>query len=161
MRRFVALICLAVVLGSCRSVAPEPNRPTADIRIFVESTAATAEPLVLPQSGVRIGVAPQPVLTAQDLDSIDVAQAEFGPCLLFRAKSAAQPALQHVAEEGRGRRLVLVVNGRALGARRIDTAFADGRVFIFVEVPESDLASLVAELKADLAAQPAAHLRRL
>jgi hypothetical protein len=46
-----------------------------------------------------------------------------------------------------GRRLVLTLNGDARGARRIDGPIADGVLYIFVEVPDEELAALAAELK--------------
>jgi hypothetical protein len=46
-----------------------------------------------------------------------------------------------------GRRLVLLVNGEPLGARRIDGAITNGVVYIFVEMPELELPMFVENLK--------------
>ena len=161
MTRRLALVLLAAGLVSCRHLAPSSPSPAADLQIFVETGNGPSEPLELPQSGVRIAAEPKPALTANDIASVDLAQAEFGPCLVFQTTREGTAVLEKLAGEARGRRLVLVVNGRALGARRIDTSFADGRLFFFVEVPAADVAQLVTDLKAGLPARRSMFPHRL
>jgi hypothetical protein len=40
-----------------------------------------------------------------------------------------------------------MVNDKAIGARRLDGAITNGVVYVFVELPESDLPALVNNLK--------------
>ena len=42
---------------------------------------------------------------------------------------------------------MLTVNGDTLGARRLDGVITNGVIYVFVEVPESELPALVNNLK--------------
>jgi len=49
-----------------------------------------------------------------------------------------------------GGRIVLTVNGNAIGARRIDGAIQDGNLYTFVEVDDEELGQLVLDIKKSL-----------
>ena len=50
----------------------------------------------------------------------------------------------------KGNRLVFTVNNKAIGARRLDQAINDGKLYTFVEVREEEMGQLVLDLKASL-----------
>ena len=46
-----------------------------------------------------------------------------------------------------GSRIVFMVNGNAIGARRIDGAILDGNFYTFVEIDDEELGQLVLNIK--------------
>lgn len=138
---FVAL--LAGLPGGCHT-APRDYTPTA-ARFYLEADGGTT--LTLPQSGVRIAVAAKPVISEFDVVNVEIAQVELGRCLLFQLTPSAARDLYRLTASHQGRRLVLTLDGRAVGARRIDGPFGDGTVLIFVELPDDQLPALVRNLK--------------
>jgi hypothetical protein len=111
--------------------------------------------VALPQSEVRVAVAPKPVLTEFDFADVEMAEAELGRCLAFRLTPEASRDLYRITASHQGRRLVLMVNGAALGARRIEAPATDGVVMIFAEVPDAELPALTRGLQ-----QTTAEIRR-
>jgi hypothetical protein len=139
-------VLLCVTLG-CHSVSkPKDYKPTW-ARFFVEAPRGEGTPVVLPQSGVRLGINSKAVLTEGDIVDVELVQVELGRALMFKLTPAATRDFYRVSGTNQGRRLVLFINGDPLGARRIDGAIADGIVYVFVEIPESALPALVQDLK--------------
>jgi hypothetical protein len=143
--RLLAIFAL-MLFGGC-ATTPSHDYTPAVARFYLESTDARSATITLPQSGVQVAVASQPVLTETDITNVEVAKVELGECLMFQLTSAATRDLYRLTGSNQGRRLVLTLNGMPLGARRIEQPLADGAVLIFVEVPDSDLPALVARLK--------------
>ena len=135
-----------LVVAACASRAPRDCAP-AIARFFIESASGNTATATLPVSGVRIPIAPKPVITEFDLVNVEIAQVELGKCLLFQLTPAAARDLYRLTGSNQGRRLVLVLNGKALGARMIERPFEDGTILTFVEVPDGELPELVAGLK--------------
>ena len=50
-----------------------------------------------------------------------------------------------------GSRIVFMVNGNAIGARRMDGAIQDGNFYTFVEVDDEELGQLVLDIKKTIA----------
>jgi hypothetical protein len=148
MRAAAVILLLAVVaLAGCSTTTPEAKDYTPTwARFFLESTDESAGKLALPVSGVRIAVGARPVLAENDFMNVELTQVELGKCLAFRLTPAAARDLYRLTGSNQGRRLVLMINGEALGARRIDGALADGVLFVFAEVPDASLPSLVQNL---------------
>ncbi len=160
MRRLAAaVIVLGAGLTACRHVVPPAAMPAPEIWFSLEASGPIANTAALPLSGVQIPLAASPALTSADFESVDIAQAAIGPCLVFAIAPDAKHRWQELATTARGRRLVLLFNGRALGARRLDGASNEMRIFMFVEMRESELPALVAELKASVAASKASRRR--
>jgi hypothetical protein len=160
-RRIGIFLVVILVVASCRHVAPEqpknlvaqpeaPVRPsavTARVQFFMESLESGSSILALPQSGVRISVRSDPVLTDADLVSVELGQVELGRCLLFHLTRAAARRIDDLFANDRSRRLVLSVNEVALGARRLDQPIGNGPLTMFVEVPDVYLPRLLTTLK--------------
>jgi hypothetical protein len=150
------LVLGAVVLAGCRSTAtPPPAYAPLVARFYLETRPNEAGvPVTLPQSGVALNIAPKPVLVEYDIVNAEVAQVELGRCLLVQLSPAAARDLYRFSVSSVGRRLVLSLNDQVLGARRIESAMADGVVLVFVEMPDDQLPGIVERLKrtsADLA----------
>ncbi|MEY2879967.1 MAG: hypothetical protein RLZZ15_2347 [Verrucomicrobiota bacterium] len=151
---WVAGVALAAsVLGGCRS-APL-NYVPATARFYLESSDAGARGVTLPRSGVRLAIGAAPVLSEGDILNVEIAQVELGRCLMFQLTTSAARDLYRYSASNQGRRLVLLVDGAALGARRVEAPLNDGTLFVFVEIPDDQLPGLVERVK-----QTSADLQR-
>jgi len=145
MKRMLASLVL-LALGGCQSLAPRDYTPTI-ARFFLESSDPRALSVELPRSGVRLAVAPTPALTEGDIVNVEVMQVELGRCLLFQLTASATRDLYRFTAANQGGRLILMINGAAFGARRIDRPMTDGTLLVFVEVDDASLPGLVTNLK--------------
>jgi hypothetical protein len=150
MTRFAQLIAsgAAVIVGlaGCGTPGARDFTPT-QARMFLESTDASAPTVKLPKSGVMINVSSKAIITEGDIVNAEVVQVELGKCLLLQVTPAAARDLYRFTVLNQGQRLVLTLNGVALGARRIDGPFTEGTIMIFVEMNDAELATLVHDLK--------------
>ncbi len=144
-----ALLFSVGVLGlaGCKSPAVARDFSLAAARLYIESPDNSGPAVVLPKSGTTISIGSKAVFTEADFINADEARVELGPCLMLQVTPAAARDLYRLSVANQGRRLVLTVNDRPLGARRIDGAMADGTIFIFAEVPDPELPRLVHDLK--------------
>jgi len=127
--------------------APHRDYAPTTARFFLESANGEGGRVTLPQSGVRIAVAPKPVFTEFDVVNVEIAEVELGKCLMFQLTPAAARDLYRLTGANQGRRLVLTLNGVARGARRIDRPFDGGTILVFVETPDEKLPALVENLR--------------
>ncbi|MBW7895570.1 MAG: hypothetical protein H3C27_10695 [Opitutaceae bacterium] len=143
---FCFLLGGTLLLAGCQHRrAPEP--PTAVARFLIETEADSAAVVVtLPASGVRVRTAAKPVITEFDLAGVAEVQVDLGRCLLFQLTPAATRDLYRLSAQNLGRRLVLVINGRALGVRVLDRPLEADALFIFLEVPDNELKTMVEDL---------------
>ena len=139
------LLGMALLLAGCQTGTRKSAGPWA--RFYIESTSAGAVETLLPVSEVRVAIAPKPVITEFDITNVELMQVELGRCLLFQLTGSAARDLYRMTAAHQGRRLVLIVDGVAMGVRRIDGPIADGNLMIFVEVPDSALPELQGKLK--------------
>lgn len=141
----LALLSL-LVFPACNSTRKvEPVSTVA--RFVIEADAGQpAVNVALPVSGVVLRVQPKPVITEFDIVGVAEAQVEMGRCLAFRLTGSAARDLYRLTGSNIGSRLVLVVDGQPLGARVIDRPIEGGVIFIFAEMPDAELAELVANL---------------
>lgn len=109
---------------------------------------------VMPVSGTLIPIYSQPVWTSENLLAVNHARVDLGECLVFTFPETQFQAVFRITGANLGRRLVLVVDGKPLGFRRLDGAIRDGRVFFFVERPDGDLPGLAADLQAAAGKKP-------
>ena len=144
---FLFLLAGMVGLAGCQSKSPPKDYTPTSARFFLESATADGMPQKLPQSGVHISVNSQPVIVETDILNVELVQVELGRCLLFQLTSSASRDFYRMTATHQGRRLVLLIDNMAFGARRIDGVIANGALFVFVEMPEADLPALVHNLK--------------
>ncbi len=148
----LALGAAALVGAGCgTSKKPLDYTPQA-ARFYLESASGDGTPLRLPHSGVNLAVNSKPVITEGDIANVDLVQVELGKCLYFQLTPTASRDFYRMSVTHQGRRLALVIDGVALGARRIDGPITIGVIFVFAEVPDEDLPKLVENLKKSAAA---------
>jgi hypothetical protein len=136
----------ATFLGGCMS--PPPANQPAVARFFLETRPGESGVAVqLPQSGTTLEIGPKPVLAEFDIVNAEVVQVDLGRCLLVQLTPAAARDLYRLSAGALGRRLVLTLDDRVLGARRVDQPMADGAVLVFVEVPDEQLPAIVRRIK--------------
>ncbi len=143
----VLLVGLLALLVGCKTTEAPRDYKTMRARFFLEAASGDGTPITLPQSGVHVTVNSKPVLTEGDITNVELVQVELGKCLFFQLTPTATRDFYRMSVSHQGRRMVLVVDDRPLGARRIDGAITNGVVYIFAEVPEADLPALVDNLK--------------
>jgi hypothetical protein len=144
----MALAAVAALVAGCSLVERDSRdfRPTV-ARFFLETAEAGASTVVLPVSGVRVAIGDKPVFSEGDIVGVELMQVDLGRCLLFQFTPAATRDLYRFSGAHQGRRLVLMLDNVALGARRFDGPIADGRLYLFVERPDESLPDLVAALR--------------
>ena len=145
-------LALAGIVGcglgcGCQSAAAPRDYTPLAARFFLEAANNDGTPLTLPQSGVRLSVNSKPVITEGDIVNVELVQVDLGKCLLIQLTPSATRDFYRISVAHQGRRLAMVVNGKALGARRLDGVITNGVLYVFVEVPESELPALVENLK--------------
>jgi hypothetical protein len=137
----------ACCIGGCQSASKPKDYTPMSARFFLESSSGDGTPVMLPQSGVRLTVNSKPVITEGDIVNVELVQVDLGKCLLVQLTPSATRDFYRMSVSHQGRRLVLLVNDNPLGARRIDGAITNGVVYVFVEIPDSELPVLVDNLK--------------
>lgn len=147
--QFVARIFLLLTLAALSGCASGQVRPGTGVlaRFFLEAPGGDGLALTLPRSGTRVVVRAKPVLTEFDVIDVQVARVELGDCLLFKLSPASSRDLYRLTGANHGSRLVVVVNGEPLGARRIDHAFDEGSILMFVELSDAALQPLAQRLR--------------
>ncbi|MSU50033.1 MAG: hypothetical protein EXS37_13265 [Opitutus sp.] len=147
--RLIAVLLLGSLwlIGGCKTAEVPRDFKMMRARFFLEAVSADGTPVTLPQSGVRITANSKPVLTEGDIVNVELVQVELGKCLYFQLTPTATRDFYRMSVSHQGRRLILVVNDVALGARRLDGVITNGVVFVFAEVPDADLPALVDNLK--------------
>lgn len=133
--------------SGCQSSSAPKDHTTMSARFFLEAANNDGTPLTLPQSGVRLSVNSKPVITEGDIVNVELVQVDLGKCLLVQLTPSATRDFYRLSVAHQGRRLALVVNGKALGARRIDGVITNGVIYVFVELPDGELPKLVDNLK--------------
>lgn len=144
-------VALAVLGGCATSSGSSPVADTV-ARFYLESPPGQGTPVTLPRSQVGLMVNPKPVITEGDFANVELVQVDLGRCLMFQLTPAAARDFYRLSVTNQGRRLVLHLNGSAVGARRVDGAITDGVVFVFVELPDDELPGLVERLKRTIVA---------
>lgn len=145
MRVLVVLVAFGFAMCGC-ATPPAASGEPALARFFLESSNRAGREMILPQSETAITVDVKPVVSEFDIVRVDIAEVELGKCLQFQLTPAASRDLYRLSVANQGQRLVLMVKGRAMGARRIDGPLGDGVLLVFVETPDDQLSALQAGL---------------
>ena len=114
-------------------------------RFLIEASEGdTFASVTLPVSGVQIAVNNKPAVTEFDFTGVQLAHADLGDFLVFSLTGDAARDVYRLTGNNQGKRLVLFINGKPVGARMIDRAFNTGAIAIFVAIPDDLLPDLVA-----------------
>lgn len=112
--------------------------------------AMGGDTVTLPVSGTTISIQGDPVVNEFDILNVEMVKVDMGLALLIQAGGQGARDLYRASVSNMGGRIVLTVNGNAIGARRIDGAIQDGNVYTFVEVDDAELGQLVLDIKESL-----------
>jgi len=146
----LALLALAA-LGGCSSTRQLPKdyvemRPRFVVEDPTGDPYATA--VTLPVSQVTIPVRPKAVLSEFQIVGVETTDLEMGKALRFELSREGARSFYRFSLQNQGRRLVLLVNGAPLGARRIGRPMEDGSLTLYAELQEEELEDLVRNLDA-------------
>jgi hypothetical protein len=133
----------------CNTSSKKKDFDMTVARFFLEASEGDAfASVTLPVSGVQIAVNNKPVVTEYDFTSVQLAQSDMGKFLVFNLTSDATRDVYRVTGTNQGKRLVLFINDKPVGARVIDRAFNTGAVSVFAAIPEELLPELAKNLNA-------------
>lgn len=137
-----------VFMAGCQTPGKRDYDPViAQFLLEVPPQMRMAQTVQLPRSGVPIVVAGAPVLTEIDIRNVELVQVDLGLCLMFEFTPDGARALLRISGANLGRRLVVTLNGRPFGARVLDGPIVDGRLLVFVELPDDELSDTAVNLK--------------
>jgi hypothetical protein len=158
--RFAMSLMVAAVLGACQSSRMSGDFKPTMARFHLEANDGEGKTVTLPQSGVTARINAQPIISEGDIIDVDLVQVDLGKCLMFKLTPSASRDFYRMSVTHNGRRLVLMLDQIALGARRIDGAITDGTIYVFVEMADEHLPALVSDLKRSAFAVQRELLRR-
>ena len=121
-------------------------------RLMVETRgvnygSSTGETVTLPVSRTTISIQGDPVVNEFYIQNVEMVKVDMGVALLVQTGGQGARDLYRASVSNMGSRIVFMVNGNAIGARRIDGAIQDGNFFTFVEVDDEELGQLVLDIK--------------
>jgi len=124
-------------------------------RLMVESRGidyggGSSSQVTLPISGTTIKLEREPVVAEYDIINVEMVKVELGLAIMIQVTDKGARELYRRSVTNLGSRIVLTVNGQAIGARRLSGTIEDGQFFTFVEIPEEELSQFVLDLKASI-----------
>lgn len=143
----VAVSLLASGCSSWRG-KKRPKHETVVARLLIEARGGDVGGSVrLPRSESVIPINPKALIGEFDILSADVMDAELGKALVFQLTQDAARDFHRITLTNQGLRIVTLLNGVPVGARRIDTPAGSGFWFTYVELDESaDLVKLAKDI---------------
>ena len=155
----INLLIFFTSLGICLLSGCKKEQYSKDLilpRLMIESRGVDyggmkGTTVKLPISETSINIQDQPLVNEFDILNVEMVKVDLGVALLVQVSTQASRALYRGSISNMGGRIVLMVNGNAIGARRIDGAIQDGNFYTFVEVDDEELGKLVFDIKASLA----------
>lgn len=150
---FLTLALMASI--SCVSSGRKQQKNTYDPRFFLEHAHPDSQRqdyrAVLPVSRSEIELLPFPAFDQEDLRNVDVVALPMGKALAFHFKPEASRHLMSTSATATGRRLVLSLGNRFVGARRFEGALTGGVFILFVELPDEELEPIARSINASIA----------
>lgn len=128
------------------------EKPTHTVRFYLETassgrTGVWAQPMTLVDSNLTYYVKPDPLITEASITNIQLVKVQSGQlAFLFHLDEFGSKALYRASVSDNGRMLILNVNGKAIGARQLDGAISDGRLYTFTELPPKEMEELYDKL---------------
>lgn len=149
-------VCAALFAVGCLTNSTELEDVTVP-RIYSEAGTATGlsqggdgRTVALPGSGRRFAIAAKPLINEFEIVDAEVVDVELGKALLLELDGRPARELYRFSGDNMGQHLIVTINGKAIGARRIDGAIQNGKFYTFVEISDQALVDLVLELKDSL-----------
>lgn len=138
----VTLAALFVAAG-CKSSTKKKDFEVTVARFFMEANEGdNFASVTLPVSGVQIALNSKPVVTEYDFTGVQIAESDLGKFLVFNLTSDATRDVYRVTGNNQGKRLVLFINDKPVGARIIDRPFNTGAISVFAALPDDLLKEL-------------------
>ena len=109
--------------------------------------ATRGETVTLPVSRTTVSIQGDPVVNEFDILNVEMVKVDMGVALLVQTGGQGARDLYRASVSNMGSRIVFMVNGNAIGARRMDGAIQDGNFYTFVEVDDEELGQLVLDIK--------------
>lgn len=142
---FATVLTILLVSG-CASRKP----PSIPVQFFLEVNYPTEENMDYTAKQLLSRIGAKPVILGSEITAVDLVRVDSGMCLLFQVNTQAAFRLYNVTAQNLGKRLILVANDEPIGVRYIDEIIQNGRLFTFVELPDSELPALVISLQEGL-----------
>lgn len=145
---FALLMLVLFSLAGCNK-----EQPKHVVRFYVETSGkgnmgTWSKVMTLKNSGLTFTVNSQPAILETSLDNVELMKTEDGQLFVaFYFDDVGSRELYRQSVAAMGRRIVLEVNGVPLGARQFDGALTSGVLFMFVDLPDSELGEFVLNLK--------------
>ena len=141
-------VCL---LCGCKKEQELKNLTLPRLMIETRGSGNLNTGVELPVSGTKINIQDQPLVDEFNVLNVELVKVDMGLALLVQVSAQGSRSLYRGSISNMGGRIVLMINGNAMGARRIDGPIEDGNFFTFVEVSDEELGKLVFDIKASLA----------
>tara|TARA_B100000989_G_scaffold190933_1_gene143826 strand:+ start:1806 stop:2195 length:390 start_codon:yes stop_codon:yes gene_type:complete len=109
--------------------------------------ATSGETVILPVSRSTVIIQGDPVVNEFNILNVEMVKVDMGVALLVQTGGQGARDLYRASVSNMGSRIVFMVNGNAIGARRIDGAIQDGNFYTFVEIDDEELGQLVLNIK--------------
>ncbi|MDF3056069.1 MAG: hypothetical protein K0R17_284 [Rariglobus sp.] len=146
---FISVVAAFVAVVGCNTSTKKKDHATTVARFFLEASEGDAfASVTLPVSGVKIAINNKPVITEYDFTGVQLAESDLGKFLVFSLTGDAARDVYRVTGTNQGKRLVLFINDKPVGARIIDKVFNTGAISVFAAIPEELLPELTKNLNA-------------
>ena len=115
----LAVLAAVFAVAGCNAQTKKKNYETTVARFLIEASEGdTFASVTLPVSGVQIAVNNKPAVTEFDFTGVQLAHADLGDFLVFSLTVDAARDVYRLTGSNQGKRLVLFINGKPVGASR-------------------------------------------
>lgn len=138
-----------LVTAACNTSTKKKDYDITVARFYMEANEGESfASVTLPVSGVQIALNSKPVVTEYDFVAVQVAESDLGKFLVFTLTADAARDIYRITGSNQGKRLVLFINDKPVGARVIDRPFATGAISVFAALPDELLIDLAKNMHA-------------
>lgn len=151
--RRIPLLMLALGITFFSLAGCNKENPKHSMRFYVETSGTGqmgtwSKVMTLPNSGMSFTVTTEPAILEVNVDEVELMRTENGQLFVaFHFDDVGSRELYRQSVSAMGRRIVLEVNGAAVGARQFDGALDDGILYMFMDLPDDELETFVLDLK--------------
>lgn len=154
--KFTSLLLACCILGLLAGCKKDDDFEDLRVpRLMIEARGVnygslTGTTATLPVSGTQIPLQSEPLVSEFEINNVELVKVDMGLALLIQVSEKGARDLYRGSVTNNGGRVVLTVNGNPIGARRLDGAIEDGKLYTFVEVDDEELGQLVLDIKQTL-----------
>ena len=145
---FILLASFSLLVSCKKDKLENLSVPRLMVEVLNTNYGVTSEETVtLPVSRTKVSIQGDPIVNEFDILNVEMVKVDLGMALLVQIGGQGARDLYRATVSNVGSRIVFMVNGNAIGARRIDGAIQDGNFYTFVEVDDEELGQLVLDIK--------------